>query len=63
MFDARAPLHGPLDYSNPSVTPAPHTHSHIHTGDLRLGLRRRRSSGGSDESFDRRTQPQERRRR
>ncbi len=38
MFDAQAPLHGPLDYSNPAVTLASHTHAHAHThaGDLRL---------------------------
>lgn len=34
MFDAGAPPHGPLDYSNSRVTPAAHTHTH--PDDLRL---------------------------
>lgn len=30
MFDALAPLHSPLDYSNPTVTPVSHTHTHTY---------------------------------
>lgn len=48
MFDARTPLRGPLDYSNPAVTRATHTDTHRHTGDLHL---KEEQSGG----FDRRT--------
>lgn len=57
MFDARAPLDDPLDYSNPTVTH--HTHTHRWPSLGAWGLRRRSSS---DESFVRHTQPQERRR-
>lgn len=34
MFDVRAPLHSPLDYSNTTVTPGSHTH--IHASDLQV---------------------------
>lgn len=36
MFDTGAPLHGPPDSSNPTVTAASHTLTHTHAGDLSL---------------------------
>lgn len=49
MFDVRAPLHSPLDYSNTTVTPGSHTHTRRWPSRSAQG----RSSRGSDESFDR----------